>query len=234
MKQAVTRILRAVREKEKIVIYGDYDVDGVTSTTILLEYLKKLGADVDFYIPNRSGEGYGVNAAALRQLSEGGTHLMITVDTGIAAIDEIAEAAANGLETVVTDHHECREKLPECCAVVNPRRPDDGCNFKEYAGVGVAFKLISALEDRARYCRKTPWMRSTDHAKMQAATAKIARDYGAFVAISTIADVMPLVGENRLIVSYGLMLLEKTENIGLLALMRAAGVIQTDQRGLEQ
>ena len=111
MKQAVMRILRAVHEKEKIVIYGDYDVDGVTSTTILLEYLKKLGADVDFYIPNRSGEGYGVNAAALRQLSEGGTHLMITVDTGITAIDEIAEAAANGLETVVTDHHECREKL---------------------------------------------------------------------------------------------------------------------------
>ena len=232
MKQAVTRILRAVREKEKIVIYGDYDVDGVTSTTILLEYLKKLGADVDFYIPNRSGEGYGVNAAALRQLSEGGTHLMITVDTGITAIDEIAEAAANGLETVVTDHHECREKLPECCAVVNPRRPDDGCNFKEYAGVGVAFKLISALE----YARDLPENAldgSTDHAKMQAATAKIAREYGAFVAIGTIADVMPLVGENRLIVSYGLMLLEKTENIGLLALMRAAGVIQTDQRGLE-
>lgn len=104
---------------------------------------------------------------------------------------------------------------------MNPRRPDDGCNFKEYAGVGVAFKLISALE----YARDLPENAldgSTDHAKMQAATAKIAREYGAFVAIGTIADVMPLVGENRLIVSYGLMLLEKTENIGLLALMRAA------------
>ena len=219
MDKAVARIREALVKREKIVIYGDYDVDGVTSTTILYSFLRIHSADVRYYIPNRIGEGYGVNIEALRSFAADGCTLMITVDTGITAIDEIAAAKALGLDTVVTDHHECRAELPAACAVVNPRRPDCPYPFKELAGCGVAFKLISALEMN---------LRSTS---LYNAVKFAANRFGELVAIGTIADVMPLRDENRIIVSYGLGLLERTKDIGISALMRASGLIVTEPDG---
>ncbi|HIX92359.1 MAG TPA: single-stranded-DNA-specific exonuclease RecJ [Firmicutes bacterium] len=219
MDRAVERIRRALVNREKIVIYGDYDVDGVTSVTILYSYLRIHSADVSYYIPSRVGEGYGINLDAIRSLAAQHKQLLITVDTGITAIDEIAEAARLGIDTVVTDHHECRPELPVCAAVVNPRRPDCDYPFKELAGVGVAFKLICALEQN---------LRSTT---LYNATKFAAARCGDLVAVGTIADVMPLVDENRIIVSYGLKLLEDTKNRGLRALMHASGVMNENRDG---
>ncbi len=221
MHKAVARIQTALERHEKIVVYGDYDVDGVTSTTILYSYLRMRGGDVRYYIPNRIGEGYGVNLEALRGFAAAGCTLMITVDTGITAIAEIASAKEFSLDTVVTDHHECRAELPDAVAVVNPRRPDCPYPFKELAGCGVAFKLICALEMKLA------------SASLYDALKFAATNFGELVAIGTIADVMPLTDENRIIVSYGLKLLENTNAIGITALMRASGLIVTDQDGAE-
>jgi len=213
MDKAVPRILDAVKAHEKIVIYGDYDVDGVTSVASLYLYLKSIGADVRYYIPNRAGEGYGINSAALDKFASDNVKLMITVDTGITASVEIAYAVSVGLDVIVTDHHECHNGVPEAAAaVVNPRR--DGCPypFKELAGVGVVFKLLCALEmTRRKGESPTDCLRD------------ICRDYGDMVAIGTVADVMPLIDENRLIVSIGLHLIENTKRPGLVALLEQSG-----------
>lgn len=219
MSKAVERILVAIQKNEHIVVYGDYDVDGVTAVSIVYTYLAELGCDVKYYIPNRVGEGYGVNIDAVRTFAKEGCTLMITVDTGVTAIDEVSVAASLGIDTVVTDHHECRPDLPEAVAVVNPRRADCTYPFDELAGCGVAFKLVCALEMR---------LKDTD---IFTATKSCAARFAELVAIGTIADVMPLVGENRIIVSYGLMLLENTKNAGLAALMRASGIIAVDAEG---
>ncbi len=219
MDSAVERILSALDRNEKIAVYGDYDVDGVTSVTVVYSYLKSLGADVMYHIPNRIGEGYGVNIEALEKFANDGVSLVITVDTGITAFDEVNAAKDLGLDIVITDHHECRAELPLAVAVVNPRRVDCRYPFKELAGVGVAFKLISAVEMKRRCC------------DFYAAVSKLSRDYADVVAIGTIADVMPLVDENRIIVSYGLSLLENTKNVGLKALMHASGLITEDAAG---
>lgn len=219
MDKAVTRILTALERSERIVIYGDYDVDGVTAVSVLYTYLRDLGANVKYYIPNRIGEGYGVNLDAIRAFAADGYTLMITVDTGITAIDEIAAASELSLDTVVTDHHECRPELPNAVAVVNPRRPDCAYPFGELAGCGVAFKLVCALEMKRR------------GVNMYEATRDCAARFCEFVAIGTVADVMPLIDENRIIVSFGLKLLENTQNIGLAALMRASGLIAVDADG---
>ncbi len=219
MKLAVDRIEKALAGHERIVVYGDYDVDGVTAVTVLYSYLTLRGGDVKYYIPNRVGEGYGVNLEAIRGFASDGYSLLITVDTGITAIDEVLEASKLGLDTVITDHHECRPELPDAVAVINPRRPDCSYPFKELAGCGVAFKLICALEMRL------------SRASMYDAVKFAADNYCELVSIGTIADVMPLMDENRIIVSYGLRLLEKTKNIGISALMRASGLIQTDAFG---
>ncbi len=219
MNKAVERILSAIYKGEKIVVYGDYDVDGVTAVTVLYTYLHDSGADVRYYIPNRIGEGYGVNFDALKSFSEDGCTLVITVDTGITAIEEVEKAKEIGLDVVITDHHECRAELPDAVAVVNPCRPDCSYPFGELAGCGVAFKLVCALEmGRAGV-------------NMYEATKTVAPRFCEFVAIGTIADVMPLIDENRIIVSYGLRLLEDTSNIGLSALMRASGLITVDADG---
>ena len=207
MAPAVARTLEAVREGEPIVVYGDYDVDGVTSVTSLYLYLKSLGAQVTNYIPSRIGEGYGMSVAAVDRLAAGGTKLIITVDTGITANREIAHAAALGVDTVVTDHHECHGDLPLCAAVVNPHRPDCPYPFKELAGVGVVFKFICALE--------------AERAGISAVEAfnRMSEQLIDLVAIGTIADVMPLTDENRFIVSRGLAMLDHTERVGLAALL---------------
>ncbi len=213
MKRAVDRIEAALERGERIAIYGDYDVDGVTSVSLLYLYLAELGADVGYYIPCRATEGYGISASAIDTLAERGVRLMITVDTGITALEEIEYAKTRGIETVVTDHHECRPELPDAWAVVNPHRADDTYPFKELCGVGVIFKVVCAHAMlRARAAGESE----------EDAVRRICRTYADLVAIGTVADVMPIADENRLIVKFGLRLLEHTERPGLCALMEAA------------
>ena len=210
MENGVLRIKSAIENHEKITIYGDYDVDGVTSVCTLYLYLKSCGAVVDYYIPNRAGEGYGVSSTAIDMLKEQGTRVVITVDTGITANEEVEYAKSVGVDFIITDHHECRSDLPSAEAVINPHRPDCKYPFKELAGVGVVFKLITAYEELVN-----------GYTRMDAA-ARIFAKYADLVAIGTIADVMPIKSENRIIVSYGLKMMENTERPGLLALMDAS------------
>ena len=212
MENAVKRLEKAIADREKVVIYGDYDVDGVTSVSVLSLYLKGRGLTVDYYIPDRSGEGYGINNAAIDKFRENGVTLMVTVDTGVTAIEEVRYAASIGIDTVVTDHHECQERLPEAVAVVNPRRADSTYPFKELAGVGVVFKFLSACEiSRAK---------SEEEAK--ANVDRLCYEFIDLVAMGTVADVMPLVDENRLLVSRGLDVMNSRPRMGLTALLEAA------------
>ena len=206
IEKAVRRIKRAIDEKEKITVYGDYDVDGVTAVCTMCLYLRSKGGDVDYYIPNRSGEGYGVSCSAIENLHKNGTTLIVTVDTGITANEEVEYASTLGVDIVVTDHHECRDVLPSAVAVVNPHRPDSKYPFCELAGVGVVFKVICAYEI------------AVENSDPQSAVMKICRDYADLIAIGTIADVMPIKYENRLIVKGGLNIIEKRPRIGLKAL----------------
>ncbi|MGN1031259.1 MAG: single-stranded-DNA-specific exonuclease RecJ [Butyricicoccaceae bacterium] len=205
MPKAVELIEQSIRDGERIAVFGDYDVDGVTSTCTLIRYLRSRGADCLYYIPDRLSEGYGLNEQAMHTLAERGVQLMITVDSGITAIEEIALARSLGMKVVVTDHHECKEILPDANAVVNPKRPDSQYPFSNLAGVGVAFKLICALEGPTRLLQTV-------------------NRYIDLVAVGTIADVMTLNGENRVIVAHGLEVLQHTQNVGLRMLMREAGV----------
>ena len=207
MDLAVKRIIRALNEKERITIYGDYDVDGVTSVSILYLYLKNKGADIDYYIPSRKGEGYGVSSDAIDVLHSRGTNLIITVDTGVTAINEVEYATSLGIDVVVTDHHECADELPNAIAVINPKRRDTEYPFASLAGVGVAFKLLCALESELEGISITD------------ATRSVAYSYSDFAAIGTIADVMPVIDENRIIISLGLRVAEKTKNTGLAQLI---------------
>lgn len=205
MKKAVDVIQASIAKGEHIAVFGDYDVDGITSTCVLVRYLKSRGVRCSYYIPDRITEGYGLNKAALLSLRRKGVSLVITVDSGITAAEEIAYANEIGLKVVITDHHECKSDLPDALAVVNPKRPDSQYPFKDLAGVGVVFKLVCAMERPEN-------------------VQDVMASYIDLVAVGTIADVMMLQGENRVIVSYGLALLQQTENPGLRMLMREAGV----------
>ncbi len=210
IEKAIERIRFAIKNKEKITIYGDYDVDGVTSVCTLYLYLQSYGANVDYYIPNRAGEGYGVSSSAIDAISAEGTKLIITVDTGITANEEVEYAKGLGVDFVITDHHECRAEIPSAVAVINPHQPDCPYPFKELAGVGVVFKLISAYEERVcGVSRKEAALRIFTH-------------YADLVAIGTIADVMPIKDENRIIVSYGLRMIETSPRPGISALIEAS------------
>ncbi len=215
MDKGVERVLSALKKKEKMVIYGDYDVDGVTAVSTLYLFLKSHGADIHYYIPNRIGEGYGVSRGAIDSFSAQGIDLMITVDTGITAAAEVEYAKTLGIETVITDHHECHSVLPGAVAVINPKRPDCPYPFKELAGVGVVFKFICALE--LAYCRGTG-------ESYESIMRRLCNTYGDLVAIGTVADVMPIIDENRLIVSLGLKNIEKNPRAGLEALIEYAAV----------
>lgn len=204
MAEAVERVSAAIDNGERITVFGDYDADGVTSTALLYSYLVSRGANVDCYIPDREGEGYGMNNCAIDTLKERGTNLIITVDNGISAIEEIKYASALGIDVVVTDHHRVGEVLPEAIAVVDPHREDAFCEFTEWAGVGVAFKLICALDDSDGY--------------------DLLQEYGDLVALGTVADIVSLKGENRILVRSGIAfmnaaLTEGTLRTGLKALM---------------
>ena len=223
MEKGVLRIAKAIQNTELITIYGDYDVDGVTSVATLYLYLKALGANVSYYIPNRTTDGYGVTTAALDMLKESGTSLIITVDTGITAGAEVEYAKTLGIDFVVTDHHECHGEIPDAVAVINPHRPDCPYPFKELAGVGVVFKLLCAYEERR-----------SGKSRLYAAT-RIFEEFSDLVAIGTIADVMPIHEENRIIVSYGLRMIDTKRRIGISALMEAASAqrnenIRSDKR----
>ncbi len=214
MDRAVARIKTALVSGESITIYGDYDVDGVTSVTLLYLYLVSIGANVSYYIPSREGEGYGLSAGAIDTLKAGGTQLIITVDTGITAKEETEYAKALGIDTVVTDHHECLSTLPDVCAVVNPHRPDCTYPFSELAGVGVVFKLVCALEiDR------------NPDKSVSALLERICDEYSDLAALGTVADVMPLCDENRAIVGMGLKRMSTKPRVGLAALIEASSNI---------
>ncbi|MBQ9941217.1 MAG: single-stranded-DNA-specific exonuclease RecJ [Clostridia bacterium] len=212
MNLAVERIIAAVNGRQKIMVYGDYDVDGVTSTTVLYKYIRSIGGIAEYYIPSRTGEGYGLNKGIIKEFAESKGKLIITVDTGITALEEVDYAAECGVDVVVTDHHECREILPKASAVINPKRHDCNYPFKELAGVGVVFKLICAI-DEVFFARSE--LESIN---------KICDEYSDLVAIGTIADVMPVMSENRVIVDTGLEHIEHTSNWGLKALIEESGV----------
>ncbi len=205
-------LLDAINNKHSILIWGDYDVDGVTSVTVLIKYLNSIGGICQYYIPKRDDDGYGLNDRVINEFISQGTKLIITVDSGITAINEINNAKSAGLDVIVTDHHECREILPCADAVINPKRHDCSYPFKDLAGVGVVFKFICAVEMLRQNC---------SHIQ---AVSKLIKAYSEFIAIGTIADVMPICDENRLIVSRGLSSIEKTSNIGLAALIEESGI----------
>ena len=211
MRPAVQRIAKAIDAGESITVYGDYDVDGVTSVSLTYLYLKSQGAKIDYYIPSRNKEGYGVSVAGIDKLHARGTKLIVTVDTGITATAEVEYAKSLGIDVVVTDHHECYASLPKAVAVVNPHRPDCGYPFSELAGVGVVFKLVCAFEQYR-------------HPELSAeeCTRRICEKYIDLVAIGTVADVMPLHDENRFIVSEGIKKITDTDRHGLMALIEAA------------
>ncbi len=207
MEEATERILRAIENNEKIAIYGDYDVDGITSTAIMVKFLSSHKADVIYYIPDRNEEGYGINTDAIDKIHAQGVKLLITVDCGITALKEIAYAKELGIETIITDHHECKDETPDAYCLLNPKQPECKYPFKKLAGVGVAFKLLQALT-----------------IKMHFHMRELIDEYIDLVAIGTIADVMPLVGENRIIVKRGLELLKYTVNRGIRALSEMSDV----------
>ena len=207
---AVERIIKAINNKEKILIYGDYDVDGITSTTVLKKYLMDRGISVDTYIPNRLHEGYGLNKNAIDTIKERNIDLIITVDCGISAIEEVDYAVSLGMDVIVTDHHEVGEKLPNALAVIDAKRKDNTYPFRSLAGVGVVFKLIQALSIKLE-------IKPEEYLK-----------YLDLVCVGTISDIVPLEGENRTIAKLGLMLIKVTRNLGLRELIKSSGYKEID------
>lgn len=206
MDKAAARITRAVDNMEKITVYGDYDADGVTSTAMLYSYLETRGADVIFYIPQREGEGYGMNIGAVEYLKEQGVSLIVTVDNGISSVQEVARANELDIDVVVTDHHRPQEILPDAVAVVDAYRPDDTSPYKHFSGVGIAFKLLMALEDGA------------------GDVEDLLEAYSDLAAIGTIGDIVPLTGENRTLIRAGLERLSQSDRPGVQALLENAGI----------
>ena len=208
MDKAAARINEAIEKKERVCIYGDYDVDGVTSTVLLYLYLCSRGLECEYFIPERISEGYGLSLPVIEKM-KGRVDLIITVDTGVTAVAEAQYAKSVGIDMVITDHHSCRDTLPEAVAVVNPHREDSLYPFLNLAGVGVVFKLLCALEGN---------------------TERILELYSDIIAVGTVADVMPIIDENRRITGDGLKKLAETDNLGLLALMRCAGIVKYGKR----
>ena len=204
MDKAVERIRRAIDQFEKIAVYGDYDADGVTATSILFTYLEAVGADVIYYIPQREGEGYGMNLHAVEILHEEGVSLIITVDNGIASVAEVARAKELGMDVVVTDHHRPQREIPEAYAVVDAYQADDHGPYKDLSGAGVALKLVMALEDGD--------------------VGSVLEEYADLAALGTVADVVPVLGENRTIVKAGLNILSRGGRAGVDALLEQSGM----------
>jgi single-stranded-DNA-specific exonuclease len=215
MNRTVERIRRAIKAREPIAIYGDYDVDGVTATALLVQTLAAFGANVRPYIPRRADEGYGLNPEALQHLKEDGVRLVITVDCGVRSLSEVAFAKSIGLDLIVTDHHMPTEDLPDAYALINPKQPACPYPFKELAGVGLAFKLAQAL---------LIVNAKTDEKKVTLTEDELLD----LVALGTVADLAPLLGENRLLVARGLQQMRRTQRPGLHALIQISGVKSID------
>lgn len=207
---AVNRIIKAIENKENITIYGDYDVDGITSITVLKSFLNDIGVETNTYIPNRLIEGYGLNKEAIDKISKKGCNLMITVDCGISAIEEIEYANSLGIETIITDHHEAGNEMPKAIAVIDNKRKDSKYPFRELAGVGVVFKLIQAIGITLKL-KEESYLKYLD-----------------IVCIGTISDIVPLVDENRVIAKLGLLLVAQTKNIGLRSIINSSGYNKID------
>jgi len=207
MDVAVDRIVRALERKERILIYGDYDVDGITSVSLLYLFLTKHGGNVGFYIPDRLREGYGLSSAGVIQAAKEGATLLITVDCGITGLEEIQHARQLGMEVIVSDHHEQGKELPEALAILNPKRKDCPYPFKELAGVGVAFKLAQAL------CRRLE------------INEEDSRELIDLVALGSAADIVPLIHENRVLVKFGMERLNRLDRIGIRALAETSGLL---------
>ncbi len=205
MEIAINRIIEVMNNNEKVMIYGDYDVDGITSISVLQKFLKERGIEVSSYIPNRLEEGYGLNKVAIKEIYDTGYRLMITVDCGISAIEEIEYANSLGITTIITDHHEPLEELPKALAVIDAKRKDNKYPFNQLAGVGVVFKVIQALGIKLGLDEKE-YLKYLD-----------------LVCVGTISDIVPLVDENRVIAKLGLKLVNVTKNLGLRCLLEAAG-----------
>ena len=211
MQKAVDRIKLAVEKNEKIWIYGDYDVDGVSSTSILCLYFKSIGYNVDYYIPNRLEEGYGINEDAIKLISSRGCDLIISVDCGITSVSEVNTANDLGIDVIITDHHECQSEIPSAFAVINPKQEDCNYPFDSLCGCGVAFKMIQALTPKEEF--KTSMY-----------------NYLEIVTLATICDIVPLIDENRIIVKNGLKSMKEGKNIGLRELIKVCGV-ESDKIG---
>lgn len=211
MDKAVERITTAVENGEKICVYGDYDADGVTSTSLLYSYLRdSLGADVMFYIPTRTGEGYGMNKGAVDKIHSLGVTLIITVDNGISAREEIDYANSLGIDTVITDHHMPSGEIPKAVAVVNAHQKDDKSPFKDFSGVGVAFKLVMAIEGE------------------YADVDSLLENFSDIATLGTIGDIVPLVGENRTLVKNGLRHIQNSDRIGINAMKQESGIAEKE------
>ena len=214
MDKAVDRIIEAINKKEKITIYGDYDVDGITSITVLKSFLIDRGLETSYYIPNRLNEGYGLNKNAIDKIKNNECDLMITVDCGISAIEEIDYANSLGIETIVTDHHEAGNELPRALAVIDNKRKDSTYPFRELAGVGVVFKVIQAISIKLG-------LKEEEYLK-----------YLDIVCVGTISDIVPLIDENRVITKLGLMLVSQTRNIGLRSIINSSGYSKIDSNSI--
>lgn len=205
MDKAVSRIISAIENKERIIVYGDYDVDGITSTSILLCYLREFTDNIDFYIPDRIEEGYGLSVSSIDKVISNGANLIITVDCGITAVEEVEYIKKCNTEIIITDHHECKDIIPNALAVINPKQKECKYPFKELAGVGVAFKLIQALAEKMK-------------------VDNVIDKYIEIVALGTVADVVPLLDENRVIVKFGLEKLQNTDKVGIKSLINISGL----------
>lgn len=210
MEKAVDRIITAIEKKEKVLIYGDYDVDGITSTTVLKKFLEEIGIIAEYHIPNRLKEGYGLNKEAIEEIAEKGIQLMITVDCGISGVEEAEYAKSKGIDVIITDHHEPGETLPDAIAVVDAKIKTNKYPFNQLAGVGVVFKLIQALSMKLGLEEKQ-YLKYLD-----------------LVCLGTISDIVPLVDENRVIAKLGLKLVNVSKNIGLRTLLISAGYKTAD------
>ena len=210
MEIATNRVIDAINNKEKIMIYGDYDVDGITSISVLQKFLEERKVEVESYIPNRLEEGYGLNKQAIKEIYDKGYKLMITVDCGISAEEEVEYANSLGITVIITDHHEPLEQLPKALAVIDAKRKDNTYPFNQLAGVGVVFKFIQALGIKLGLEEKE-WLKYLD-----------------LVCVGTISDIVPLIDENRVIAKLGLKLVNVTKNLGLKCLLESAGYKKID------
>ena len=211
MEIAINRIIKDIENKEKVIIYGDYDVDGITSTTVLKKFLEERGLETGYYIPDRLDEGYGLNMKAMDYIANEKYTLMITVDCGISGIEEVDYIKKLGVDVIITDHHEPLEELPKALAVIDSKRKDNTYPFNQLAGVGVVFKVIQAISIKLGLDEKE-YLKYLD-----------------LVCVGTISDIVPLVDENRVIAKLGLMLVNVTKNIGLKTLLKASGFTTCDE-----